>query len=56
MQKNGIEKNTYYPKISEWLLTNQHLAFNMKYWEPTIFNGCIGAVICSIDNECNNKK
>lgn len=55
MQKNGIEKNTYHPKISEWLLKNQHIPSNIKYWEPTIFNGCIGAVIGLIDHECNTK-
>lgn len=55
IQKNGIEINTYHPRVSEWLLTNQNIPLNMKYWEPTIFNGCIGAVIGLIDNECNNK-
>ncbi|OYP61316.1 glycosyltransferase family 2 protein [Prevotella sp. P3-122] len=54
-QKNGMEKNTYYPRFSEWLLTNQHLPKNIKYWRPTIFNGCIGAVIGLIDVACNNK-
>lgn len=55
MQKKGIEKRTYLPKISEWLLSNQHLPLNMKYWKPAIYNGCIGAVISLIDNEINNK-
>lgn len=55
MQKNGIKKNTYYPRINEWLLSYQHISSNVKYWKPTIFNGCIGAVIGLIDAECNNK-
>lgn len=55
MQKNGVEKDTYLPKVSEWLLTNQHVPSNMEYWEPTVFDGCIGAVIGLIDNECNTK-
>lgn len=55
MLQKGIEKDTYNPKVSEWLLTNRHIPSNRKYWKPTVFNGCIGAAIGLLDAECNYK-
>lgn len=54
IRKHGVKKETYYPRISEWLPHGSQLPTNSRYWKASIYDGCIGAVIGFIDNNKYN--
>ena len=48
---NGPTREPYTPRVSEWMTCSPTLPINLKFWEPTLANRCMGAMLSRMNTD-----
>lgn len=49
--ENGLTREPYTPRVSEWMTCSPTLPINLKFWKPTLANRYMGAMLSRMNND-----